>query len=261
VPPGASVPIYICVRDRVTHLRLLVEWLERAGHERIILVDNDSTYEPCRYYLDTSPHLVLNLGRNLGARALWEAELVPDEFFVWTDPDVLPTEECPLDLVEMLRWALDRYPVPKACPTWYLDDVPETMPFLAKEREAFGRWPLRDELTGNPTVEASFADTTFALWRPSFPFAYEAVKIGPPYQARHLSWYLDMSDLGVEHRYYLDHAEGGLSGSSWKDWPRTADHEHTWRLNGDVWKGGEKGETCAGCGAKRALPAWATDGR
>ena len=52
-------PIVICSRDRVWCLRRLVDWLERAGHERIVIVDNASTYEPLLDYLDGSPHQVV----------------------------------------------------------------------------------------------------------------------------------------------------------------------------------------------------------
>ena len=60
-----SLPIFINCRDRVTPLRDLVAWLERAGHQRIILVDNDSTYEPLLEFYEQSPHEVVRLGQNL----------------------------------------------------------------------------------------------------------------------------------------------------------------------------------------------------
>lgn len=217
-----SIPIFITVRDRVSELVALVSWLERAGHDRIILLDNNSTYEPCRYYLDSSPHQVVSLGQNLGSQALWRAGFVPDEFFVLTDPDCVPTERCPLDLVEHLRWWLDRYPVTKVAAGLYLSDVPETMPYLTHERQAAARhavcWP------GLPAAAAHVAmsDTTFALYRPGSPFQLQAIRTGPAsdYLVRHLSWYLDRDDPDEETAYYLSHARGGPEGSSWKDWPR-----------------------------------------
>ena len=64
-------PILINVRDRVTPLRKLVSWLELAGHERITLLDNDSTYPELLTYLDASPHEVIRrLARTWGSRAL-----------------------------------------------------------------------------------------------------------------------------------------------------------------------------------------------
>src|SRR5215469_1260868 len=94
-----SIPVYITVRDRVSDLRRLVAWLERAQHRNIVLMDNASTYEPLLAYLGDSPHEVVYLSQNLGSRALWRSGLVPNEPFVLTDPDIIPTEDCPLDAV------------------------------------------------------------------------------------------------------------------------------------------------------------------
>jgi hypothetical protein len=38
-----TTPIIIIVRDRLKPLALLVDWLERAGAQRLVLLDNDST--------------------------------------------------------------------------------------------------------------------------------------------------------------------------------------------------------------------------
>ena len=130
-----QTPVFINVRDRVTDLRALVEWLERAGHERIHLIDNASTWPPLLDYLSRSPHAVIELDRNLGSRALWHAGLVPDEPYVLTDPDIVPTEDCPLDLVEHLQGLLVRYPqFSKAGVGLYLDDVGD-IPSLPHEQE------------------------------------------------------------------------------------------------------------------------------
>src|SRR5215469_14467601 len=120
--------IFVNCRDRVRDLRNLVAWLERAGHERIILLDNASSYMPLLEYLNRTPHEVRWLGNNLGSKALWIAGLVPTEPFVYTDPDVIPTEECPLDAVEYLGEVLRRHPQhPKAALGLHLDDVPPDM--------------------------------------------------------------------------------------------------------------------------------------
>ncbi|MEZ5216955.1 MAG: hypothetical protein R2715_10310 [Ilumatobacteraceae bacterium] len=55
-----SVP----VRDRVTPLVQLVDWLERAGVEDIWLIDNASTFEPLLDYLRSTPHHVVRSEQN-----------------------------------------------------------------------------------------------------------------------------------------------------------------------------------------------------
>jgi len=204
-----SVPVFINCRDRVTDLRALVEWLERAGHERITLIDNASTWPPLVDYLSRTPHGVIELGRNLGSRALWHAGLVPGEPYVLTDPDIVPTDDCPLDLVEHLQTLLDRYPqFSKAGPGLFLDDVGD-IPSLAHEREL-----VSEARELEPGVFASLIDTTFALYRAGTGFGYQGIRTGAPFQARHLGWYQREPD--AETRFYLDHAMRGPEGTtSW----------------------------------------------
>lgn len=49
-----QLPIFIVVRDLLSPLQQLVAWLERAGHERIIMVDNASTFPAMVEYLATT---------------------------------------------------------------------------------------------------------------------------------------------------------------------------------------------------------------
>jgi hypothetical protein len=207
-----ATPIFVTCRDRVRYLRELVEWLEAAGHERIVLLDNDSSYEPLVDYLDASRHEVVRLGRNYGARALWDAGLAPSEPFVLTDPDLLPIAECPSDAIEHLAELLERHPkYPKAGLGLYLDDVPWT-------REGHEDWE-RSLVSRQiePGAFDSLVDTTFALYRPDAPpNDLLAIRTGFPYQARHMSasWYPELHS--AEDDYYLSRAIGGPQGSSWK---------------------------------------------
>jgi hypothetical protein len=141
----------------------LVAWLEAAGHERIVLLDNASTYPPLLDFYEQTAHSVVRLGCNLGSRALWRHDgLLPSEPFVYSDPDLVPTEECPLNAVDYLWDVLQRHrSYPKAALGLYLDDVPE-MPCLAWERSLVapgkavepgctGRWwTRRSRCTAHP---------------------------------------------------------------------------------------------------------------
>lgn len=219
---GLETPILVCVRDRVTHLRLLVEWLERAGHERIVLVDNASTYEPLLQYLADSPHGVVRISYNAGARALWDVDMLrflfvdDGEPFVWTDPDVVPTGQCPMHLVAHLGECLERFPqYDKAGVGLLLGDVPHSMQSLAHERRMYGdrlRWHTQTLV--EHAVYDSHVDTTFALYRPGRPFTLRGCRTGYPFLARHMPWYMD--ELDEEHAYYLEHAERGPTGTTWQ---------------------------------------------
>src|ERR1700757_3495021 len=174
-----NVPIFIITFNRVRALRLLVDWLERAGHENIIFVDNGSTYGPLRDYLADTPHQAVFLKENYGAHVLWDRSAFPTlsadyilleglrrilEFgeYVVTDPDIVPTENCPLDLVQHLSTVLKQNPsYSKAGPGFYLDDLPEHCP-------RFGHECLLQSKEIGPGLHDSAIDTTFALYRPDW---------------------------------------------------------------------------------------------
>ena len=208
------IPVYINCRDRVTPLKQMVEWLEKAGHERIVLIDNASSYEPLLDFYESTPHQVVRLRTNAGSRAIWDAELAPsNEWYVYSDPDIVPVDDCPLDLIAHLREWLERRPdFPKAGPGLYLEDLPKDFPHWGWETGPQIRGPILGQ-----GAYASLIDTTFALYRPGARFAYEGIRMDFPYEARHISpsWYCDVP-LSAEDRYYLEHARTDpCLGSSW----------------------------------------------
>ena len=131
---------------------------------------------------------------------------------MYTDPDIVPIEECPLDLVSHLKEWLDRRPdFPKAGPGLYLKDLPEDWPH--------GSWEAGPTILGPSLGEGAYQsliDTTFALYRPGMRMAYEAMRTSFPYEARHVSpsWY--GGELSDEDRHYLGRAsKEPYFGSSW----------------------------------------------
>jgi hypothetical protein len=201
VPP----PIFINCRDRVTDLAQLVAWLERAGCEEIYLLDNDSAYEPLLAYYEQTPHTVLRLGQNLGRFAVWSApgvfELTKGRPFVYTDPDIVPSDECPFDVFDRFSELLGRYPgVNKAGFGLRLDDLPEHYQHREAVRAWEGqhwRWPVEKG------AYLTAIDTTFALYRSNGqPRPADAIRTGPPYVAKHGPWYQDLDDLSEEAAFY-----------------------------------------------------------
>lgn len=205
-----DVPVIINCRDRVIDLVNLVAWLEKAGHENITLLDNDSTWEPLLTYYEQTPHEVVRLEENLGSRALWRSGRVPGTEFVYSDPDVLPTEECPLDVVEYLHDLLGRFSHPKAGLGLMLDDTPHFQS-IGWERSL-----VSDSRMLEPGVFDSLVDTCFALYRPHTTHSLLALRTAAPYLCRHTPWYR-IADPTEEEQYYLARAIKGPLGSSWAD--------------------------------------------
>lgn len=222
--PLESYPVFIPVRDRLTPLLRLVEWLERAGRTEIWLIDNDSTYGPLVEYLAGTPHHVVRLGHNLGHRSPWLSGTVQrvahERWFVVSDPDVVPDDQCPPDALDHLRAVLERHPgYHKAGLGLRIDDLPDHYPLAAEVRAWEARfWTEEIE----PGVFHADVDTTFALYRP-LPVKQRAIRslrTGAPYVARHLPWYVDPSDLSDEDRHYREYADPTTSNWDRERLPR-----------------------------------------
>jgi len=207
--------VFINTRDRVTPLVKLVCWLERAGVQHIVIVDNASTYEPLLDYLDHTPHHVVRLRDNLGQLAPWLSGTIERmtgdmEFFVETDPDVVPDEDCPLDALDHLYDVVYRYPeYVKAGLGLRIDDLPDHY----AHAEAVRRWEARFwQEEYRPGLYIAPVDTTFAMYRPrTGATMIPALRTGPPYLGRHLPWYANSRRLSREDRYYLRHAKPGIN--------------------------------------------------
>jgi hypothetical protein len=203
-----NTPVFIICRDRVTCLRQLVAWLERAGQDRIYLVDNHSSYPPLLEHLDACPHTVLRLGENLGPLGVWRADLLNTLGiagpYVVTDPDILPDSACPPDAIGFFQSVLDRFPAfDKVGFGLHVDDLPDTHKF----RDEIICWerPFWEKEIASG-LYAAHIDTTFALYRPGVPFKKtECIRTGAPYLARHTPWYMDVDHPSEEDAFYRAH--------------------------------------------------------
>lgn len=209
-----TVPVFINVRDRLSCLMQLLKWLERAGHCNITLIDNASTYPPLVNFLDQSNYRTIRLRRNLGHTALWRVKelrsTIAKQWFVYTDPDVVPADTCPLNVVAVLRHRLQEFPFYlKAGLGLCLDNIPNS--YHLKQRVI--KW--EQHLIGKeiaPDVFEADVDTTFALYRPGMPYITgPSIRLQGEYSARHLPWYSDSSQPDEEEQYYRRHASQGTT--------------------------------------------------
>ena len=119
-------------------------------------------------------------------------------------------DDCPLDAVEQLRSALNRFPYPKVGLGLYVGDLPAGLD------PGIFMWERGPMICGEslaPDVYVSAVDTTFALYRPGGAFTYMAMRLHAPYEARHLGWYAEVEPT-EEDLYYLAHADKGSEASS-----------------------------------------------
>ncbi len=206
-------PIFIVVRDLLSPLQQLVGWLERAGHDRIVLVDNDSTYPPMVEHLAATPHTVVRCGWNMGHRSPWLSgaifEMAHDEQYIVSDPDIVPDEGCPLDAVEHFAEIIEAHPeVHRVGFGLRIDDLPDH--YAPKADVIAWESPFwKEEI--EPGLYSAPIDTTFALARVPRPSSRPSIRTGPPYVARHLSWYDNTAEPTEELLYYREHSDRSLT--------------------------------------------------
>lgn len=204
-----DIPIFINSRDRLSCLRQQIDWLLSAGYHNIYILDNASTYPPLLNYYKVIEDKVqiLFLKRNLGYKALWESGILNilnvQTPYIYTDPDIVPIEECPQDVVKKMLQVLKQYPyIKKVGFGLKTDDIT----FEGKNEALAHEKPRMRTLVG-PELYFGVIDTTFALYRNYRHYnAYATLRLAGDCMARHLPWYLDYQKLSEEEVYYAKHA-------------------------------------------------------
>jgi hypothetical protein len=235
--PFREVPIFINSFNRLSCLQRLLEWLCAAGHRRIFVVDNASTYAPLLDYLDKVDRhavaTVIRLPANAGHQALWASGLLDrlgvTSEYVYTDPDVVPADFCPSDLVGFLQAVVDENPeILVAGLGLRLDDIPDNYPHKAAVMAWERQFWLRPVAPG---LFRAGIDTTFALYRPGAGHtgAGRSIRTGWPYLASHEGWYIDHQRPTDEDAHYWGSVKPGTSHWSVPEmpaWLRAAAAEH-----------------------------------
>lgn len=201
-----DVPIIINNRNRYTFLKLMVEQLYSFGYKHIYVLDNDSSYPPLLEYYKTIQAKVIFLKQNVGYRALWETnvfEQFKNQYYVYSDPDILLQSGCPKDFVYQLYVVLNKYSgKEKVGVALKIDDLPD---FYLHKQDAIKNESVYWTKQLEKDVYDAPVDTTLALYKPlAFGNAEEceAIRVGGKLAAQHLTWYLDSNHLSEEELYY-----------------------------------------------------------
>lgn len=212
-----TIPIIINSYNRLSALKQMIAFLEQKGYKNIIILDNQSTYQPLLDFYKVTTHKVIFLEKNFGHLALWESGLdrnFSDAFFVYTDPDVIPGEDCPSDFMKIFLRLRFKYPEYKKVGFGLkTDDLPDA--YLYKEKVL--EWEKQFwEKQIEKDVYSAQIDTTFALYAPGFKFStgkefYKALRTGGKYLARHLTWYTVMDLQTEEELFYKKTASKSAS--------------------------------------------------
>ena len=203
-----STPIIINNFNRLTFLIQLINSLETKGYSNIFILDNKSSYPPLLEFYDRCSYKVYRLNENLGYLALWKSsyfKLFINQFYVYTDSDVVPTRECPSDFMQLFYEKLqsDRRAV-KAGFSLKIDDLPDHYKLKQNVLKNEAGYFLE---RGNDSFYKANIDTTFALYKPGARGGanlYQTMyRSAHPYEARHMPWYVDLDSLDEEELYYI----------------------------------------------------------
>jgi hypothetical protein len=208
-----KVPIIINNRNRYTYLLQLINWLENNNYKNIIILDNDSTFPELLEYYKITKHRVVYLNANVGYMALWQTPIFNEfkkDFYVYTDPDVIPGESCPQNIVFKMYEILKKYnSIEKLGVALRIDDLPDhykNKAAVIMDEKRFWKTQISQNVYNAPV------DTTFSLYK---PLAYGnseqcvAYRLAGNYTFRHLPWYEDSLNPTSENKYYIDHVKKG----------------------------------------------------
>lgn len=209
-----EIPVIINNYNRIDYLKDLIDWLEKAEMKNIYIIDNASVYPKLLDFYQKTRHTVIKLKANIGYKALWHTSVhlwfkgLP---YIYTDPDILPIDECPLDVVKFFQKTLEEYrDFNKVGFGLRIDNIPDfypNKPQVLKWESQFWKNPIADEL-----FKANI-DTTFALYRANSVGQQwgKTIRTGGKYLAIHQPWYENPETPSEDELFYSRIA----LGSSW----------------------------------------------
>ncbi|HEX2968724.1 MAG TPA: glycosyltransferase [Bacteroidales bacterium] len=220
IPPDKvdyrNIPIIINNFNRFDTLKRLISSLESRGYKNIVIIDNNSTNPKLSDFYKTCGYKIYRFERNLGSAALWESEVFKEyrrNYFVYTDPDMVPVDECPADFMRFFFDVLRKHKfAQKVGFSLKIDDLPDH--YLHKQHVLDYEGQFYDYFIEEESLYRAPVATTFALYRPRALKKHannyiEMYRTAYPYMALHLPWYQDSLNPDEDERYYLEHLEKG----------------------------------------------------
>ena len=210
-----NIPIIINNRNRLTYLKQLINWLEKNGYSNIYIIDNNSNYQPLLNYYKTINYKIFHLSENVGHLSLWKTDIIKQfekDYYVYTDPDVLPIEECPDNILEHFYNLLIKYSsIEKVGFALKIDDLPNC--YIDKSKVAEWEQKFWNKEIEKDVYDAAI-DTTFALYKPftnGNNYVQNALRTAGKYQLHHLPWYEDSNNENEENIFYKKNIKKGAS--------------------------------------------------
>jgi GT2 family glycosyltransferase len=187
-----SIPLVIISWNNLTFIKSFLNQIKKFNHP-IIILDNNSTYEPLvLYYKELKdPNIkVIRLDKNYGHRVYQEMGHLLPEVYVLSDPDLLLNENMPTDTIEQLYKISQKY---NASRVGLALDISDADKFI---KGNYGQLVYRIEsnyyrsLVKDSEYKLYRApiDTTFCLINKNVKTDFQ-LRVGGCFTAKHLPWY------------------------------------------------------------------------
>jgi len=201
----ADIKVVINNRNRLTTTKNLVEHLLRLNpDEKIIIIDNESTYQPLlEWYKQIEGTVDIRYEGNHGHLAVWSIQLIKElgQFFVYTDSDIELNPNFPQDWKRIMLEYWEKYKI-KVALALDIENLPDHYRFKNQVIRNEGRWWSKEL---EPNVFEAHTDTTFFLIQNFGDNQYDSVRLAHPnFVSRHVPWYLDLKKLDEEEVYFLN---------------------------------------------------------
>ena len=211
-----NIPIVILNKDRLIPLQLLVQSLQKRKYNNIIIIDNQTTYQPTLdWYKETGINVFYN---NIDAtlydtgtfyRLAFElnhpvfSKIVKD-YYVFTDSDVVPEDCVSNNFIDCMIDVCRETGTQKVGMALKIDDLPDTDFSRHIINNESAMWINRIDHDRYELYQAG-VDTTFAVHAPNaLPLLNtNCIRIAGNFIAKHLPWYYDIDNMPADERYYL----------------------------------------------------------
>jgi glycosyltransferase involved in cell wall biosynthesis len=201
-------PVVINNRNRLTTTKNMVEHLVRLNpKQKVIILDNDSTYTPLlEWYKTLGGNVSVQMHPNHGHLAFWTVGLdkTIGSYFVYTDSDIVLNVDMPADWADWMFNIHLSYGINKIALALRIDNLPEHYRYKNQVIRNEGRWWLpKNQIAEN--IYLADTDTTFAMYKNIHDNQYQSLRLAHPNLiAEHKPWYDDIYNLDAEEQFYLD---------------------------------------------------------
>jgi len=196
-----NLTIVINNRNRLSTTKKLVDDLLYRDSTNIIIIDNESSYQPLLEWYKTLPSNIRILySLNYGHHALFQSNVlndIPEEWCFYTDADIQLNPNMPKDYQQIMFNLAHQYNYKKIGLALQIDDLPDHYALKEQVIRNESHW-WENKIIEN--VYRADTDTTFCLIKKCDQF--DSLRIAGDFTAKHMPWYLDLDNLSDEEQYY-----------------------------------------------------------